>query len=102
MVPRTFNTRSWPSRELHRAADVQHPVLDVDDLVAVGVFEDERRAGAHRLAVDLEHLLAVVVLDPVVVTDREQLLAHHKLPSIVVVSEQAHVSAFLGRVSEPT
>ena len=51
------------------------------------ILEHEGLAQADRLAVDLEHPLALVVLDPEVVTDGEQLLAHEKaLASGLVVA----------------
>src|SRR5262249_46526099 len=62
--------------DLHRVADVQHLRLDLVELVAARVLEDQRLAYAECLAVDLAQPLAVLVLDPVVVADRHQLLPH--------------------------
>ena len=39
-------------------------------------FEDERLADAKRLAVDAKGIVSGLVLDPVIVANREQLLAH--------------------------
>src|SRR6185436_16141050 len=74
-------------------ADAQLALLDAGDLVAAGVFEHEGLAQADRLAVDLVGPVPAVVLDPEVVADREQLLAHEEalvLGSVVVASQKAH------------
>src|SRR6185436_5536022 len=60
----------------HLVADAELALLDLRDLVATGILEDERVPEAHRLAVDPEGAVALLVLDPVVVSDRDQLLAH--------------------------
>src|SRR6185436_14243293 len=77
----------------HLVADAELALLDLRDLVATGVLEDERVAEAHRLAVDPEGAVALLVLDPVVVSDRDQLLAHLVADGrgvLVAVSSQGH------------
>ena len=59
-------------------ADAELALLDPGQLVARGVLEDEGLSNAQRLAVDLVDPLAPIVLDPEVVADRQQLLAHEK------------------------
>ena len=61
-------------------------LLDREQLVAGGILEDERRADAQRLPVDLERALAVLVFDPEVVADREEFLAHPVFRSAVVAA----------------
>src|SRR5215813_1840939 len=65
----------WPL-DLHAVPDVQHPFLDLAQLAAVHVLEQDRLAEPQRLAIELEHPLAVVVFDRVVVADGEHALAH--------------------------
>jgi hypothetical protein len=55
---------------------VEHALLDLHQLRAAGVLEDQRLPQSQGLAVDLVDPLAAVVLDPVVIADRDQLLAH--------------------------
>src|ERR1700733_10848124 len=62
--------------DLHRVADVELLLLDLEQLLAGRALEDERAPDPGRLAVDLECALAALGLDPEVVADREQLLAH--------------------------
>jgi hypothetical protein len=65
-----------PVLDLHRVADVQRALLDLHQFRAAGVLEDQCLAQPQSLAVDLVDPLALVVLDPVVITDRDQLLPH--------------------------
>src|SRR5215469_9298074 len=62
--------------DLHAVPDVQHPLLDLGQLVPVHVLEQDRLADPQRLAVEPEHALAAVVLDHVVVADGDHALAH--------------------------
>src|ERR1700751_5799905 len=62
--------------DLHRVADRELALLDLEDLFPRGRLEDEGLANPHRLAVDLENAIPAVGLDPVIVADREQLFAH--------------------------
>jgi hypothetical protein len=55
---------------------MQHPFLDLVQLTAVHVLEQDRLPDPQRLAVQLEDPLALLVLDLVVVADREHALAH--------------------------
>ena len=74
-------------------ADGQLALLDPRDLVARGVLEHEGLAQAKGLAVDLVGPLALLVLDPEVVADRQQLLAHEKpLADLLVaaIAQEAH------------
>jgi hypothetical protein len=75
--------------DLHRVPDVEHPLLDLEELVAGGILEEEGVAYSQRLAVDLENALPAVVLDPVVVADGDQLLSH-----AVVHGAAAFLAAF--------
>src|SRR3954471_19498682 len=59
----------------HGVPDVQGPGLDAADLGPVRVLDVEGVAEPQGLAVDPEGALAAVVLDPVVVADRDHLLA---------------------------
>ena len=75
-------------------ADAQLALLDPRDLVARGVLEDEGLPEANRLAVDLVGPLALLVLDPEVIADRQQLLAHEKplaSGSIPPIPQEWHV-----------
>src|SRR4051794_10196272 len=78
--------------DLHRVADVQLLLLHGEELRTAGILEHERVADPHGLAVDLERPVAGLVLDPEVVADREQLLAHPVLRAAVVVAapQQSH------------
>ena len=63
-------------------------------------------AQAQRLAVDLVDALALVVLDPEVVADRQQLLPHHEpLPAgcLIASSQESHLCPFvvMSRAAEP-
>jgi hypothetical protein len=62
--------------DVHGVADVHDAGLDLTQLGAVGVLEVECVPEAERLAVDAVDPLAFGVLDPVVVSDGEDLLPH--------------------------
>jgi hypothetical protein len=62
--------------DLHLVAHAELALLELGHLSARGVLEHQRLANAERLAVDTERPGAVLLLDPVVVPDREQTLAH--------------------------
>src|SRR5574340_364020 len=66
--------------DLHLVAHAQLLFLDGEQLLAGRALEHEGVAHPERLAVDLEHLLTVL-LDPEVVADRKHLLAHLVLRS---------------------
>ena len=72
--------------DLHRVADVEKLLLNLVELGSGGILEHERVPEAQDLAVDLERALARVVLDPVVVADREHLLAHPVRRSALVAA----------------
>src|SRR4051794_19177974 len=59
--------------------------MDLQQLGAVGVLQDHRLADPQGLAIDLEDPLPLVVLDPVVVAEGHQFLAHPVMPGAVVV-----------------
>src|SRR4029453_3936462 len=61
---------------LHRAPPPQLALLELEQLVTRGVLEDERVADPHGLTVDLERAPPLLVLDPVVVADCDELLPH--------------------------
>ena len=65
-----------PVLDLHRVPHPCHAFLDLQQLAPVAVFEDQCLADPEGLAVNLEDPLALVVFDPVVVTDGHQLLTH--------------------------
>src|SRR5271169_4029075 len=65
-----------PVFDLHRVADMEHVLLDLHQFRAMGVLEDQCLAQPQGFAVHLVDPLAPVVLDPVVIADRYQLLAH--------------------------
>src|SRR5439155_7360339 len=81
--------------DLHRVPYPGHALLDLQQLPAVAIFEDQRLADPQGLAVDLEDPLALVVLDPVVVADGHQLLAH------AVVHRAGAAAALLTAVLPP-
>src|SRR5215471_3793083 len=62
--------------DLHAVLDPQHALLDLAQFVTVHVLEPDGLAYPQRLAVQLEHALAPVVLDHVVVPDGDHALAH--------------------------
>ncbi len=68
----------------HAVFDAQHALLDLVQLSAMCVLEDQGLAHAQRLAVHLEHLLTLIILDPEVIADGNHLLAH-----LVVVAATA-------------
>src|SRR3954453_24093479 len=89
----TIATR-WPSSssisiesllDLHRVLDPGDAFLDLGQLVPVEIFEDQRLAQPQRLAVDLVGPLAGVGLDPVVIADGYQPLAHLVVHPLVAV-----------------
>jgi hypothetical protein len=59
-------------------ADAELALLDPGNLASGAIFENEGLSQANRLAVDLVSPFAAVVLDPEVIADRQQLLAHEK------------------------
>jgi hypothetical protein len=60
----------------------------------VGILEDQRLTRPQGLAVDLEDPVTLVVLDPVVIADRYQLLPHPEVrPAIAAASLLAPLSA---------
>src|SRR5215207_159894 len=67
-------------------ADAELALLDPGNLLPRRVLEDEGLSDSKRLAVDLEGPFTLTVLDPVVVADREQLLAHLKPLAIGLVA----------------
>jgi hypothetical protein len=85
----------------HLVANAQLALLDLGDLVAVGVLEHERLANTQSLAVDTERPPSLLVLDPVVVADGEQLLAHLKpfAVGLVVAAPQETHRATVWRTS---
>src|SRR5690606_11606317 len=62
--------------DLHAVLDAQHALLDLQQLIAVAILKYQRLANAQRLAVNLVHALAIPVLDPEIITDGGDLLAH--------------------------
>ena len=75
-------------------ADAELALLDPGDLVSRGILEQEGLPYANRFAVRLVGAFASVVLYPIVVADREQLLAHLKPLAIGLVAalpEETHV-----------
>lgn len=67
--------------DLHRVPDVQGLLLDLEELFAGRVPQDQRAPEAERIAVDLERSFARLALDPEVLADREYLLARLGTPS---------------------
>src|SRR5215211_3704124 len=67
-------------------ADAELALLDPGNLVPRRVLEDKGLSDAKRLAVDLEGPFTQPVLNPVVVADRQQLLAHLKPLAIGLVA----------------
>src|SRR3954447_19657505 len=88
--------------DLHLVADGQALLLDRVELLAVRALEHERLPEPQRLPVDLEGLVLVLGLDPVVVADREHPLAHPVPgPAIVVAAaEERHMGR--GGIEPPT
>src|ERR1700746_3664842 len=64
------------SLDLHTVFEAQHAFLDLAELAPVHVLEQDRLADPQGLAVKLEHPLAAVVLDHVIVADGDHALAH--------------------------
>jgi hypothetical protein len=62
----------------HRVAQGEHLLVDVDQHAPVRVLQLEGVPQPHRLAVDQEGLVAVLVLDPVVVTEAEEPVAYEE------------------------
>src|SRR3954465_14033866 len=62
--------------DVHRVAPGQRALTDLQQFLAAGVLEHQRLAEPEGLLVDLVRTFAVVVGDPIVVADREQLLSH--------------------------
>jgi hypothetical protein len=60
----------------HGVPDGQQPLLDLAQLGAVHILEEERVAHAQHLAVDLEGAAAVLILDPEIVAEGNQLFSH--------------------------
>jgi len=56
----------------------------------VGILEDKGVPQPHGLAVDLEDPVSIRILDPEVVSDREDLLAHLERRSVEPVVPQPH------------
>src|SRR5262249_34910477 len=56
--------------------DAEHPLLDLAQLAPVHVLEPDRLADPQRLAVELEHPLATIVFDHIVIADGDHALAH--------------------------
>src|SRR4029450_11246739 len=61
----------------HGAAGPQQPLLELEQLLAVGVLDEDGVARPQHLVVDPEDPLAMVVLDPEVVPEAQQLLPEH-------------------------
>ena len=67
-------------------ANAELALLNPDQLLPRGTLDHEGLSYAKRLAVDLVGAFALVVLDPVVVADREQLLAHLEALTVGLVA----------------
>jgi hypothetical protein len=80
--------------DLHRVVHSKLLLLDLAQLGPIAVLDDHGLSDPQRFAVDLEDSLASVVLDPVVIPDREDLLLHlvtHRFFSpFFMVPEQSH------------
>jgi hypothetical protein len=63
-------------------AELEAALLDLEELVALGGLEDVGVAGAQHLAVDVEDAIAVLVLHPEVVAERDELLADQEVGHI--------------------
>ncbi len=88
-----------PSRSICIVSRAELLLLDRRYLVAVTVLEDEGVADPQGLAVDLVDALALVVLDPRVIADRNELLLDLEAPtarSIVAVLKGSDGCASLG------
>ena len=79
----------------HLVADGELLLLDLRQVGAVGVLQDERLSQPRRLAVDLEDLVTVGVLDPEVVADGEDLLAHLETLALRPSVAQPHGFPFI-------
>jgi hypothetical protein len=64
------------TRRTSRNPDAQHPFLDLAQLAPVHVLEQDGLADPQRLSVELEHPLATVIFDHIVIADRDHALAH--------------------------
>src|SRR6185437_10581935 len=62
--------------DLHAVPHMQHPFLDLAQLTAVHVLEQDGLPDPQRLAVQLEDMLALLVFDFVVVADGDHALVH--------------------------
>src|SRR5262249_12627698 len=62
--------------DLHGVAHAHHLLLDLGELLPLRALKDQRLPDAQGFAIDLVDALATVILDPKVVADRDQLLAH--------------------------
>src|SRR5207244_632228 len=76
----------------HRVADAELLLLDLEQLLARRGLKDERAPAPKRFAVDLERALAVLGLDPEVVTNREDLFVHlvARAAESVVPAQKSH------------
>ncbi|HEY5878618.1 MAG TPA: hypothetical protein VIU11_06900 [Nakamurella sp.] len=72
----------------HLVPNADLAFLDLGQFSAIGVLEDERVTDPGGLAVDLEHPVTGLVLDPGVVPDGHQLLPH-----LIPVHRRAVVAA---------
>ncbi len=61
---------------LHAILDTQLAFLNLDEFVAAGVLKNHSVAHAYRFAIDLERLVAMLVLDPEIIADCGHFLAH--------------------------
>jgi len=62
--------------DLHAVLDPEHEFLDLAQFTPVHVLEQKSLADPQSLTVHLEHALTTIVLDDVVIADREHALAH--------------------------
>jgi hypothetical protein len=74
--------------EDHRLAEVQHALLGLEHPLAGGRLEVQRSTDPQRLAVDAQHTLAVLGLDPGVVAEGDELLAHPVAGPVEAVATQ--------------
>ena len=82
---------------LHAVLDPQPPFLDLAQLVAVGVLELDGVADAQRFAVYLGGRVALVVLGPEVIADRNQLSPH--LVALAATAARAQLAVSLTLVT---
>src|SRR5215208_7197931 len=79
----------------HLVAHAQLALLDLGHFPAGRILQQDRLAEPHRLAVDTIGAVTGFILDPEVVADRDELLAHAETTSsglVVSSSQQAHPS----------